>query len=195
VATVSNDIDEIRRQMAQIRRELHEDVQEVVAGAEAVTDWRRYVRMYPWAAVATMVAVGYLIVPRRRRSVPRDIARQSDVAEVREVIERAREPEPEEKKRRKSLIGAAFGMLVPLAWRAAQNYAMGYLEQWIAQQQQQYMATAGPPPGATQSSVRPGQGQGQGPRPGSGTSRPGGMPPGTTPPTGGPGRPGAPRGS
>ena len=36
MATATNEIEEIRRQMAQIRRELHEDVQEVVAGAEAV---------------------------------------------------------------------------------------------------------------------------------------------------------------
>jgi len=161
--------------MAQIRRELHEDVQEVVAGAEAVADWRRYIRMYPWVAVGLAAATGYLIVPKRRRSVPRDVARQADVAEVREVIKQERERQPEEKKRRKSLIAAGLGMLAPLAWRAAQNYAMGYLEQWIAQQQQQYMAATGPPPGAPQS---PG--------------RPGGPSHGASPPTGGPRRPGGP---
>jgi hypothetical protein len=156
-----------------------------VEGAEEVTDWRRYIRMYPWAAVGTAAAVGYLIVPRRRRSVPRDVARQADVAEVREELKLAREPEREEKKRRKSLIAAAFGMVAPLAWRAAQNYAMGYLEQWIAQQQQKYMAAAGPPPGTGQSTGRPGQGP----------SRPGGTPPGpgTSQAPGGPGRPGGPR--
>ena len=60
MASVSNEVDEIRRQMAQIRRELHEDVQGVVAGAEAVADWRRYIRLYPWAAVGAAVgsAVG-----------------------------------------------------------------------------------------------------------------------------------------
>jgi hypothetical protein len=186
VATAPNDIEEIRRQMAQIRRELHEDVKEVVEGAEAVTDWRRYIRMYPWAAVGTAVAVGYLIVPKRRRSVPRDVARQSDVAEMREVLRQDRAPEPEEKKRRKSLIGAAFGMLVPLVWRTAQGYAMSYLEQWIAQKQQEYMAAAGPPPGAAHSPGWPGQGP----------SRPGGPPPGpgTSQSPGGPLRPGGPRG-
>jgi hypothetical protein len=154
LATVTDDIDEIRRRMAQIRRELHEDVQEVVAGAEAVADWRRYIRMYPWAAVGTAAAVGYLIVPKRRRSVPRDVARKADVEAA---IESVREPAPAEVKRRKSLIGAALGMLVPLALRAAQNYAMSYLEQWIAQQQQQYMASAGPPPGATPTPRGPGR--------------------------------------
>jgi len=187
VATEPNEIDEIRRQMAQIRRELHEDVQDVVAGAEAVADWRRYIRMYPWAAVGVAVAVGYLVVPKRRRGVPRDVARQSDVAEMRAVLQEAREPE--EKKQRKSLLGAAFGMLLPLGWRVAQNYAMGYLEQWIAQQQERYMAATGPA-GAhpTQS-----QSQSRAQSPG-GPGWPGGPPPGPSTSPGGPGRPGGPRG-
>jgi len=142
--------------MAQIRHELHKDVKEVVEGAEAVADWRRYIRLYPWIAAGAAVALGYLVVPKRRRSVPRDVARQSDVAEVREVLKQSQEPEPEGKKRSRSLIGAAVGMLVPLAWRVAQNYAMGYLEQWIAQQQQHSMAAAGPAAGATRSPTRPG---------------------------------------
>jgi hypothetical protein len=153
LATVTNEIDEIRRHMAQIRRELHEDVQEVVAGAEAVADWRRYIRAYPWAAVGAAAAVGYLVVPKRHRSVPRDVARKADVEAA---IEAAREP-AEETKRRKSLIGAGLGMLAPLVWRAASNYAMGYLEQWIAQQQQQYMASAGPPPGGVSTPGGPGR--------------------------------------
>lgn len=172
VATAPNEIEEIRRHMAQIRRELHEDVQDVVAGAEAVADWRRYLRMYPWAAVGLAFAAGYLIVPKRRRSVPRDVARQVDVAEVREAIKQAHDAGAGEKKRGKSLIAAGLGMLAPLAWRAAQNYALSYLEQWIAQQQQHYMAATGPTSGVPPSSG--GQGwPGPPGRPGS-TGRPGG---------------------
>jgi len=163
LATVTNDdVDEIRRQMAQIRLELHQDVKEVVAGAEAVADWRRFIRMYPWASVAVAAAAGYLVIPRRHRKVPRNIARASDLAEVTEQLRKVQENAPvrEESKRRKSLVGAAFGMLVPLAWRVAQNYAMGYLEQWIARQQQQAMAVVAPPTAPRQSPGHPG-----GPRP------------------------------
>jgi hypothetical protein len=180
-----NDIDEIRRRMAQIRRDLHQDVKEVVAGAEAVTDWRRYIRSHPWVAVGIAAGIGYLIVPKRRPRVPRDVARQSDVAEVREVLTQARERGEEAEKRRKSLLGAAFGMVAPLAWRVVQNYAVGYLEHWIAQQQQQYMATAGPPP------VSPSTSGGPGPGP----ARPRGSPPGGSSSTGGAGWPGGPHGS
>jgi len=160
VSTALKETDEIRRRMAQIRHELHQDVQEVVSGAEAVTDWRRYIRLYPWAAVGTAVVLGYVIVPKRRRSVPRDLARQSDLVEVNELLKKAQESKPEGNKGR-SLVGAAFGMLLPLAWRVTQNYAMGYLEQWIAQQQQQFMADAGPKPGPAPAPA-PGQGPGPG---------------------------------
>jgi hypothetical protein len=173
VATVSNpnDIDDIRRRMAQIRNDLHQDVQEVVAGAEAVADWRRYLRMYPWATVGVAAAVGYLIVPKRRRSIPRDVVRKSDLADMREVIEQGRDAMPEapapavEKKRRKSLVAAAVAMVAPMVWRAAQNYALAYVEQWIAQQQQHLMPEEGPappsPPRASSPSAsqRPSRGQ------------------------------------
>jgi len=140
VAPDPNDVDEIRRQMALIRLDLHSDVKEVVAGAGEVANWRRYVRSYPWAAVGLAAAAGYLIVPRRRRKVPADLARKADVHEILQEVRESDRPEP---KPRKSLIGLAFGMLAPMAWRVAQNYAMSFLDQWIVQQQQQAMAEPG----------------------------------------------------
>jgi len=137
VVAATNEVDEIRRRMAQIRRDLHQDVKGVVESAEAVTDWRRYIRMYPWAALGVAVAAGYLVVPKRR--VPSDLATQADVARVREVVKEAK---TEKKTARKGLIGAAFGFIVPIALRAAQGYAVQYLENFIQQQQ----AAAGPPP-------------------------------------------------
>ena len=43
------EINEIQRRMAQIRRELHEEVREAVKGAQSLTDWRSQVRHHPWA--------------------------------------------------------------------------------------------------------------------------------------------------
>ncbi len=154
MATVPNEVEEIQRRMAAIRHELHEDVREVVANAEAVTDWQRYLRMYPWAGVTAAFAIGYLIVPRRRKKVPADLATQADVAQVREAVESAavtaRTPEP----RRKSLLGTAWQLVGPLVIRTAQSYAAQNLENWILQQQQ---TAAGP--ASRQSSGTPGQGQ------------------------------------
>jgi len=125
-----NAIDDIRRQMAQIRRELHEDIQGVVAGAEAVTDWRRYVRLYPWPSVAAAFVVGYLIVPKRRKSVAEVV--QEVVPATQKVVEIPTVRKKQEK--RGSLIGKLFGLLMPIGVKAAQSYATSFLESWIAQQ-------------------------------------------------------------
>jgi hypothetical protein len=146
LATTTNESDEIRRKMALIRRDLHEDVREVVAGAEAATDWRRYVRSYPWVSVGAAAAAGFLVVPRRSRTLPHDVARRSDLAEVQDELRQARQATATQEKERRSLVGAAVAMAAPLAWRFAQNYALAYLEQWIAQHQQQAMAQPGPRP-------------------------------------------------
>ena len=61
MVTGSNDVDEIYHRMAVIRRELHTNVRESVAGAEAVVDWGRYTWTYPWIALGAAVAAGYLI--------------------------------------------------------------------------------------------------------------------------------------
>jgi uncharacterized membrane protein YkvA (DUF1232 family) len=168
VSTVPYEVDAIRRQMAEIRRELHEDVREVVATAEAVTDWRAYLSRYPWVALGAAFAVGYLVVPRRHRPV----ATRADLSEVREAVESARQTVVEAAmgkdegaaRRRKGLIGAALGMLTPLALRAAQGYALKYLEHWIAAQQMA-AAHAGPPPyPGPQGPPRPGPGRAPGPR-------------------------------
>jgi len=59
------EVTEIQRRMAQIRRGLHDEVQQIVVNSKVMTDWRHYVRVYPWASVGAAVAVGYLMVPRR----------------------------------------------------------------------------------------------------------------------------------
>jgi hypothetical protein len=140
VATVSNEVDEIRREMAGIRRDLHKDVKEVVETAGAVTDWRRYITTFPWVSLGAAFAAGYVLVPRRSRTAQV----LADVSRIREAVEATGEKAVEATKPRQSLAGAALGMVVPLALRAAQGYAMNYLEQWILQQQKAH-PRAGPP--------------------------------------------------
>ena len=114
--------------MAQIRRDLHADVQGVVQGAEAATDWRRYIRDYPWASLGAALVVGYMVVPRKQQATTIHLAPTEPVRTI-----AAEAPPPvEEKKKGKSLLGMAFGMLAPVALRAAQGYALQFAEQWMA---------------------------------------------------------------
>lgn len=154
MSTGSNEVDEIRRQMALIRRELHEDVKEVVATAEAATDWRRYLTAYPWVTLGAAFAVGYWVVPRKHRPAivvtavpaPVDLSKVSAVDTTRQtVVDASKAGRKDTGDRKKTLLGAAFGMVAPFAVKAAQGYALKYLEQWILHQQSQ-QAQHGPPP-------------------------------------------------
>jgi hypothetical protein len=55
----------LQRQMQQVRAEMREDVQVMVAKAREMTDWTWYVRNYPWVCIGAAAAIGYLIVPSR----------------------------------------------------------------------------------------------------------------------------------
>ena len=146
----TDEVADIRRQMAQIRQRLHQDMQGVVAGADAASDWKHYVRIYPWAALGLALATGFLIVPRKRRSATK--VAEETVARVAEeshaVLEKVQE------KPKKGLIAGLFGLVMPLALRAGQSYALGFVENWIAQQQ---AAATGPAPaGSPPSGQAPG---------------------------------------
>ena len=163
------EISEIQRRMAQVRHELHAEVREAVQGAQSLTDWRSHVRHHPWLALGAAAAVGYLIVPRRRHEpAPTIVAVTPHAASAALPSPAAAEPK---KKKRWGLIGSAVGLLAPIAVRAAQNYAIQYLEQWIAAQPPGGGASlfgAGLMPGSTP----PGGGSGPGARAGADTRRP-----------------------
>src|SRR5208282_548766 len=86
VATGSNDVDEIYHRMAVIRRELHMNVRESVAGAEAVVDWGRYTWTYPWIALGAAAAVGYMVYTSGHQKVTADTASLADGAQTGEPV-------------------------------------------------------------------------------------------------------------
>ena len=138
MATAPNEIEEIRRKMARIRRELHDDVRDVVEGAEAVSDWRHYVRLYPWAAVGAACALGYFVVPKSRKAAVKPIEVAQAVAAAMPQFALSAPSEPPKKST--GLIRASLGMLAPVVLRAVQNYATHFVSSWIAQQQGQVAA-------------------------------------------------------
>ena len=138
MSTAPPEIDEIRRKMAQIRRDLHEDVRGVVQGAEAATDWKQFIRNYPWASVGVALVVGYIIVPHRRRTTNTTTIQMAP-AEMTRALAAVEPPKPVEAKKGKGLLGTIFGLVAPVAFRAAQGYALQFAEQWMAQKVAQQM--------------------------------------------------------
>lgn len=128
------DVDEIRRQMAQIRHDMHYDVSHVVGDVGEVMDWRAILRRHPYVVVGVGLAAGYFLVPKRRRKPVEWTEREA--REARAFLERPTAP-PKPAKPPKSLtkraVGWAAGMLWPLISQSAQNYAAVWLENQIKQ--------------------------------------------------------------
>jgi hypothetical protein len=65
VAANPDTADEIRAELRRTRGRLACDVSVVADDARQLTDWRYYVRRFPWAVIGAAGALGYLAVPRR----------------------------------------------------------------------------------------------------------------------------------
>ncbi|MEW4566896.1 hypothetical protein AB1L88_03425 [Tautonia sp. JC769] len=122
------EVEQLRREMARIRREIHADVNVAAEHLEATLNWRGYVRNAPWPAAGAAFGVGFLaawlLVPRRRiRVVERDRGRSS-----RRPPRYEEQKEQEKEVQRKGVVSMALGFLAPIALRAAQNYAIQFVE-------------------------------------------------------------------
>ncbi|MCA9114260.1 MAG: hypothetical protein KDA79_04190 [Planctomycetaceae bacterium] len=69
IVIVDTEAVEIQKDMSRVRERLNDDVDEVVAGARQLADWRYYVKNYPWGVLAGAVAVGYFAVPQQTRLI------------------------------------------------------------------------------------------------------------------------------
>lgn len=123
-STVHNETDEIRRQMAKIRSELHSEMRGVVDVATAATDWRAYIRNRPWLAIGLAFTAGFVVVPRR--SKPTTIVVQQPAADVENLVAAP------ESANRFSVMRWVMGTVGTMAVRAAQSYASNYVENFLA---------------------------------------------------------------
>ena len=114
----SQEADDIRRQMEQIRCDLNHDVEDLVVHAREMTDWRHYMRQYPWASMAAAAAVGYLVVPRRVHVESPDPKTLEKLIRKHQLV--VTEPRADQKG---GLAGAVFGMVSSLVMRGLLAYA------------------------------------------------------------------------
>jgi hypothetical protein len=120
--------DRLRQEMRTIRRELGQDVEDLVEHAERLMEWRYYVRRYPWASLGVAALLGYFIIPQRIVTLPTDDHTLSKLADRLPI-----QPRPERKKQ--SLLGWLVSMGTGMALRAAGAYVTQQLGKAVAQQQ------------------------------------------------------------
>ncbi len=148
MATVRIEADEIRRQMAEIRAQLHQDMRGVVNDVTTAADWRSYVRGHPWLAFGLAFSSGFLLVPGRSR--PRSLVVQPSAFEPRNLrtVENAETPG------RFFLMRWFLGAVGPVAVKAAQSYALFQLENFLAKQKVGPLPVANPRPAVPGQSLR-----------------------------------------
>jgi hypothetical protein len=130
--TAVTDVAEIQRRMAQIRHDMHQEVRGAVKGAQLLTDWRSLVKSYPWLSISLATVAGYVIVPRRRATNATTMI-TGIPAQIHSVVADVPAQPPQRSRSAWSILGTTFSLLAPVAARAAQNYALGHLEQWLAE--------------------------------------------------------------
>ncbi len=128
MATGLNDVDEIYNRMAVIRRELHTNVRESVAGAEAVVDWGRYTWTYPWIALGAAAAAGYMVYTSGHRKLTVDSATLPEGALAVEPVAGTTTTSRGPLKTGQNLLLGAWAIFFPVAVRAGQNYMLHWLE-------------------------------------------------------------------
>jgi hypothetical protein len=146
-----DDAKTIRRRMAQIRRKHHEDVREVLDGAEKVAGWGRHIWLYSWSALAA--ATVFWMVTSGRRMVQMNRASPESIPQDAADIKQLQVPDAERSTSRPSLLCEAASFLTTVAVRAAQNYAACCLEEWIAPRRVLGDSKSGPIPSSDEAST------------------------------------------
>lgn len=113
------DADQLRNRMQLLRSNLDADFQQVGQQVRDRTDWRYYVKRYPWLAAGVAVAVGYAAVPRRIRKIAPDLETLTRLAKQEKLV-----VAPQSKASDSKGLGA---QLFALAATGVARAAMGYL--------------------------------------------------------------------
>ena len=117
--------EEIQRQMGEVRSEMRDDVQELVASARVMADWHYYVRTYPWLCVGAAAAVGFMLVPPRVHVVRPDPAHVAELVRQHQVAVKAEiKPKPA-----MGILDSLINMAAGIALQGAMAVARHQLDQ------------------------------------------------------------------
>src|SRR5690242_14929431 len=77
--------EEICKRMAELRRELVCDVQDVTRSAKAMASPSFYIRKFPWATLAVAAGVGYMLIPKKKQVVQPDMEALAELVRKHQV--------------------------------------------------------------------------------------------------------------
>jgi hypothetical protein len=77
--------EKICKRMAELRRELVHDMQDVSRSAKAMTSPSFYIRKFPWATLAIAAGVGYMLIPKKKQVVQPDMAALAELIRKNQV--------------------------------------------------------------------------------------------------------------
>lgn len=134
----TDEVDDVRRRMALIRRDIHADVSDVVEVVGETFDWRAPIRNHPYVALGAGLLAGYLLAPREKaapsptRRTPTTLAASSPIGAARAEPPRTAKADHSKPAGRR-LPGWVGGMVWPLVNQSIQSYAAMWLEDQIKQ--------------------------------------------------------------
>ncbi|MEX1224474.1 MAG: hypothetical protein WEA31_07995 [Pirellulales bacterium] len=129
-----HEADKIREEMARLRGGLHREVEGIVESARTMTDYRYYLRRYPWGCAAAAVAVGYLIVPNKTRIISPDVATLKELAKNNQLLVKAK---PEVSKQQPGPLNLLLHLAASSLVRAGVSYAGQQASRFFAESQGQ----------------------------------------------------------
>jgi hypothetical protein len=71
--------------MAELRRELACDVQDVTRSAKAMASPSFYIRKFPWATLAVAAGAGYMLIPKKKQVVQPDMESLAELVRKNQV--------------------------------------------------------------------------------------------------------------
>src|SRR3954453_2908590 len=106
--------------MAELRRELAYDVQDVSRSAKAMASPSFYIRRFPWATMAVAAGVGYMLIPKKKQVIQPDMNALAELVRKNQVNISTSKAATDSKGAMSSLV------VMGLSWaaKAGMNYLM-----------------------------------------------------------------------
>ena len=111
--------DQICSDMKALRREIAEDIDEVAESTRELTDWKLYVKSYPWICVGVAALAGYVAVPMRVEIRTPDVETLQKLAKRNQLVVK----QDAKAQARSGLAGTMLTLLANAAVRGVIAYA------------------------------------------------------------------------